>query len=204
MPAGVGYERALESLPRPSRCRPCRTAPSHCSFQTADGRSLQGNRLVSTAYVRDNNAHFCKSSDLGYGHADEGPHYRSKPGFMGPGRRWPLHCQCARAPVFLANASQVLATIATEIGLTLSNEDRQPRDLPQAETSAVGTGQLAETPIRGTDRLSILATSREPLGAEGEPASPTPPLGAISPCPGYCWTPYPGRDPAPWRHLRPH
>ena len=80
----------------------------------------------------------------------------------------------------IANSALVLATVATEIGLTLSNDDplaslvaflRQKRVLlvlDNCEHVIGAVAQLAETLLRGTDRLSILATSREPLGAEGE------------------------------------
>ena len=80
----------------------------------------------------------------------------------------------------IANSSLLMATVATEIGLTLSNEDpltslvaflKQKRVLlvlDNCEHVIGAVAQLAETLLRGTDRLSILATSREPLGAEGE------------------------------------
>ena len=80
----------------------------------------------------------------------------------------------------IANSALVMATVATELGLTLSNEDppasltaflKQKRVLlvlDNCEHVIGAVAQLAETLLRGTDRLSILATSREPLGAEGE------------------------------------
>ena len=80
----------------------------------------------------------------------------------------------------IANSELLMATVATELGLTLSNEDppasltaflEQKRlllVLDNCEHVIGAVAQLAETLLRGTDRLSILATSREPLGAEGE------------------------------------
>ena len=88
----------------------------------------------------------------------------------------------------IANPSLVMATVATEIGLTLSNEDplaslvaflkhkRVLLVLDNCEHVIGAVAHLAETLLRGTDRLSILATSREPLGAEGEWQSRLQPL----------------------------
>ena len=87
-----------------------------------------------------------------------------------------------------ASASLVMTTVATEIGLTLSNEEptaslvaflkykRVLLVLDNCEHVIGAVAQLAETLLRGTERLSILATSREPLGAEGELQSRLQPL----------------------------
>ena len=88
----------------------------------------------------------------------------------------------------VTNSSLLMAAIATEIGLTLSNEDpltslvaflkakRVLLVLDNCEHVVGAVAQVAETLLRGTDRLSILATSREPLGAEGEWQSRLQPL----------------------------
>lgn len=91
------------------------------------------------------------------------------------------------------NAPLVAAAIATEIGLTLSarapaaslvaflKRKRMLLVLDNCEHVISAVAELAESLLRGTERLSILATSREPLGAEGEWQSrlqplPIPPL----------------------------
>jgi DNA-binding winged helix-turn-helix (wHTH) protein len=80
----------------------------------------------------------------------------------------------------MSSPQLVAATIATEIGLTLS--PREPMSslvaflkrkrmllvLDNCEHVITAVAELAEALLRGTERLCILATSREPLGAEGE------------------------------------
>ena len=80
----------------------------------------------------------------------------------------------------ITTAPLVAATIATEIGLTLSTRDpvsslvaflkrkRMLLVLDNCEHVITAVAGLAEALLRGTECLSILATSREPLGAEGE------------------------------------
>ena len=88
----------------------------------------------------------------------------------------------------IGNAALVAATIATEIGLTLSTDEpvsslvaflkrrHMLLVLDNCEHVIGAVAELAESLLRGTDRLSILATSREPLGAAGEWQSRLQPL----------------------------
>jgi predicted ATPase/DNA-binding winged helix-turn-helix (wHTH) protein len=88
----------------------------------------------------------------------------------------------------ITNAPLVAAAIATEIGLTVSARDpvsslvaflkrkRMLLVLDNCEHVITAVAELAEGLLRGTEHLSILATSREPLGAEGEWQSRLQPL----------------------------
>ena len=88
----------------------------------------------------------------------------------------------------IASPSLLMAAIATEVGLTLSTQDpvsslvaflkrkRMLLVLDNCEHVVAAVAALAESLLRGTEQLSILATSREPLGAEGEWQSRLQPL----------------------------